>query len=183
MPNTPNESLPYPAGIVGVPPDVRGDIQSLATAADTKIHQVRGIATAGGTDTGWSLTPITLASGWTTKTDSAGNSSGTVFGGLKQIGSEVFVKFRATRSGGSIVAGSTGNVLDTAVATIASAYRPVAVTYKTFFIPGVGMGSVRIVESTNGSNPGLMVMTSSIPSYTIANNDVIHFEFSYPAGS
>lgn len=178
MPNTTNESLPYPAGTVGVPPDVRGDIQSLATAADGKIHEVRGIANVGGADTGWSLSKLTLQTGWDTKTDPSGNTSGTLTGGIRKIGIEARLKVRANRNGSTISADSSGNFADNPVYVINdSSYRPSSPEYIRWVKPGLAGGDARI--DPNGT---ISLTNFSSGGSTLPNNSVIQIYGSWPVG-
>lgn len=129
MPNTPNEALPYPAGTVGVPPDPRGDFQALATAADGKIHEVRGIANGASSSATTAqnsansaeqsvaaATAVTtlgtwnVASGWTTNRIS-----------FYKIGRHVQVDVSVNRTGGTISTGSSGNITNTALGSISNA--------------------------------------------------------------
>jgi hypothetical protein len=171
LPNTPILGGTYPAGLPGVAPDPAGDIHLLATSLETGIVTRYDPARTETIDTGWSLTPLTLASGWTNKTDPLGNTSG-VKGGVRRIGQRVELRVRATRSGGTISpASQSGNFIDTPVFTLASGWAPAGTTYDSFILPGVtgGLfrvqvdGSIQITNFFNGSS-------------SIGNGDVIQLD-------
>lgn len=176
MPTTTNEGISFPAGSAGVPPDVRGDLESLATTADTAIHSARSTANQGGLDTGWSLAQATLQTGWDTKTDPAGNTSGTLVGGVRKIGSEVEVSIRVSRNGTTISGGSDGNFSDSPCLLLASGYRPASPRYCQFVIPGSAGGWGRVDPS------GIINLTNIQPGGSIANNTVIQIDAKFFVG-
>lgn len=147
MPNTPNESLPYPAGTVGVPPDPRGDIQALATAADGKIHEVRGIANVGGAaSTVTSITSWTVASGWSTNRVS-----------WYKVGRLVQVDISVNRTGSTITVGPTGNIVNVQLGNITN----------TAFLPQVLYSS--LASGPGGSvTSGYVYNTTSKPTVWLA---------------
>lgn len=171
--STTSRGYRYPAGTTNVPPDVRGDIQNLATDLNTDVGNVSSAANHGGTDTGWSLSAISLLSGWDTKTDPQGNTSGTLVGGARKVGSMVELRFRVNRNGGTISPSSGGNLGDNPVATITSTYRPSGVTYASFYVPGVAQGSFRIETGGN------LVITDMYPGASIPNNTVLQLDATY----
>lgn len=175
MPNT-SRGYPYPAGTVGVPPDVRGDLQSLATAINTDVGSVAGTANAGGTDTAWSLSQVTLSSGWNNLRDPSGNTS-SVKGGARKVGGTVNVSFLCDRSGGTISGDGSGNVSpDVQIATLASGYRPGAPRYFSWARPGVSSGQIRIDTS------GAVVLTSINNGATLASSTSVQVDATFLVG-
>lgn len=177
MPTT-SRGYRYPAGTANIPPDVRGDLQNLATDVNTDVGAVSTLAGNGGTDTGWSLSGISLSSGWDTKTDPNGNTSGTLTGGVRKIGSMVTLSFRGSRNGGTVSGGSQGNISpDQQIATItATTHRPASVKYGTYAVPGVAQGQCAVDPSGN------VRITTISNGATIPNNTPLQVDIVYPVG-
>jgi len=171
MPNTSNFGLRKPSGAANVPPAPDADIRNLADDVDQYLFNAYNPAKLETVDTGWSLAPLTLASGWTTKTDPLGNTSG-VKGGVRKIGQRVELRVRATRSGGTISpASQSGNFSDVTVFTLASGWAPAATTYDTFILPGVTGGILRV--SVDG---GIQITNFFNGSSSIQNGDTIQLD-------
>jgi hypothetical protein len=173
MPDTPNLAISYPAGTVGVPPDVRGDLESLATDVDTNVFARYEPARLATVDTGWSLTPATLSSGWDTKTDPQGATT-SVKGGVRKVGQRVEVRIRGTRRGGTISPGATGNFADVSFMTLASGYIPASTVYGTFVQPGTTGGVCRV------QTDGIIQITNAFnAASTISNGDVVQIQVDF----
>lgn len=121
------------------------------------------------TDTGWSLTPITLLSGWDTRTDPAGATT-SVTGGVRKVGALVSLHFRASRNGGTISGDTHGNFADVNVATLAAGYRPPSVRYITWAQPGAASGQARVAAD------GTVTVTTVNNGASLANNTIVQFD-------
>lgn len=131
-------------------------------------------------DTGWLLSPLASASGWSAKTDPDGNTSGTITGGVRAVGQFVEYRFRVTRTGGNLTADSTGNLADTTLATVSPTAWPNLVpstaVYDNFFVVGVRQGSIRFDQT------GTFQITDLYPADTISTGDVIQISVRFLAG-
>jgi hypothetical protein len=173
MPNTPILGGTYPSGLPGVAPDPAGDIHLLATSLETGIVSRYDPARSGTTDTGWSLTPATLSTGWGTKTDPMANTS-SVTGGVRKVGQRVEVRIRATRTGSAITPGATGNFTDTPIMSLGSGYQPASTVYGTFVQPGTTGGVCRVETS------GLIQLTNAFnASSTISTGNVVQIQVDF----
>lgn len=120
------------------------------------------------TDTGWSLSGISLATGFTGLSDSQGRTT-SVKGGLRMWGPLVEARFRVTKGTGTITANASGNIGDVLIATITNAaMRPAGTVYAQFdYGPGLGSGALRI------GTDGTVVLTDFYPNGTIiAGNQI-----------
>lgn len=144
---TPNEALRYPAGTPGVPPDVAGDIKNLALDADGKIHEVRGIAEAGGAaSTVTSLTSWSVSSGWQTNRIA-----------FYKVGRHVQVDMSVTRTGSTIAVGASGNIPNVALGHITNtAFLPV-VTYASLASGPGGSVTSGYVRDNGSSQPTIFL--------------------------
>lgn len=91
-----------------------------------------------GVDTGWSKTPFTAMTGW-----------GSVARlGIRKIGKLVVCSVELTRTGASITADASGNIGDTAVATLTAPYRigvgSELIHSMSYTKAGVAMGAWRL---------------------------------------
>lgn len=89
------------------------------------------------------------------------------------IGSNLLVlNIDVTRTGATLTGSSSGGVADTAIATIASGYRPAAVAWGNF-----------TTSSTHGgafvSTGGTVTITDLYPTSTIGSGDVLHSSWTY----
>lgn len=128
------------------------------------------------TDQGWNLSNLSLAGGWSTKTDSNGGTADGGVGGVRRINQTVYLRFRATRSGGTITADSQGNIADTALAALPTNLAPAGTEYGSVFMPGTGQGSVRI------QTDGQIVLTDLYPTDAITNGGIVQVSAVYPLG-
>lgn len=120
-------------------------------------------------DTGWSLTPISLASGWSTLTDPNGNTGTSVVGGARIVAKTLELRFRVKRTGAALDAGSDGNLPDTNLGTVAAGFIPTSPIYDAF-TNGNYSGVVRL-----GSD-GVLQVTGQYPSDSIATNDIVQVQ-------
>lgn len=132
-------------------------------------------------DTGWSLAPIAAASGWNTKTDPDGNTTGTLTGGVRNVNGLIEYRFRLNRSGADVNGTASGNIgPDVTLATINPTtypqFVPATVVEGRFGVIGVQAGTVRI-DAT-----GLMVVTDIYPNDSIANGSTIQVQILGHAG-
>lgn len=120
-------------------------------------------------DTGWSLTPIVLASGWSTLTDSNG---GTTAGGVRVLNGQLEYRFSVKRSGAALTASAGGAFTSSpvAVATVNPSTYPQ-------FVPASQIGDHFYGTNKSGAaridasgNIGIM---DTYPADTIGTNDVI----------
>lgn len=86
------------------------------------------------------------------------------------------IRIVATRTGGTITAGSDGNISDVDVVNnIPTSLRAVGITsYGTFFVTGVHLGSCRIETGGNAT------ITDLYPTGNIVNGNEIRMEFTHP---
>lgn len=178
MPNTTPDSIYYPDNGTEVD-DLAGLFAAQATSVQAALASLRaGVAadTPVITDTGWTLTGLNIAPGWTGPQDSLGNTS-SLKGGMRKIGNHVELRFRATRSGVTITAGSTGNFGDNVVATINNtAFRPSGNIYASFDMTGTGMGGVRIELD------GTINIVDAYPGASIPAGKIIQVSANYFTG-
>jgi hypothetical protein len=173
VPNTPILGITYPAGLPGVAPDPAGDIHTVATSAETGIVARYDPARAGTTDSGWTLTPATLATGWGSRTDPNGDTAN-VKGGVRKVGQRVEVRIRATRTGSAITPGATGNFADVPIMTLASGYIPASTVYGTFVLPGATGGVCRV------QTDGVIQITNAFnAASTIGNGDLVQIQVDF----
>lgn len=177
MPNTLPDSIYYPDDNTMVD-DLAGIFASQATSVQAALSNLRtALAPTPVTDTGWTLAGITPATNFSGIADSMGNSTG-LKGGLRKVGNLVELRFRVTRSGATLSAGSNGNVADTLVATITnSALRPSGIVYNLFDIgPGTGSGGARVEPD------GSVKIIDAYPNRQIPSGTVLQFQFMYFTG-
>lgn len=180
MPNTTPDNIYYPDDSTEVD-DLAGIFADTATSVQAALASIRsGVSAAQPaiTDTGWLLTGLNVASGWTGIADSVGSSSAPLKGGMRMIGNHVELRFRATRSGATLTANAQGNFGDNVVATINNtALRPAGNVYASFDIgPGTGMGGVRIEPD------GTVNVVDAYPSAKITSGLVIQVSANYFTG-
>lgn len=120
-----------------------------------------------GTDSNWQLSTITIAAGWGTRTDPSGGTADRGNGGVRRVDQFVELRFRVTRTGATLTSSSSGNIPDTSVGVIPSAYAPSSTVYGNVHLPGSALGSVRV------QTDGTVVLTDLYPNNTIAAGTVI----------
>lgn len=98
------------------------------------------LATAAGFGA-WTLAPLSAATGFSTITDPAGNTSGTLAGGVRKHGNLLDISFRITYNGATITA-SNGDIGDTTCANLAAGYRPSSPRFINFGPNGQGLARV-----------------------------------------
>ncbi len=162
---TPTWALRYPTGTPGVPPDVKTDLQNLATDTDAALTK----ATA---DTGWSTGPLTAATGWTIDTTTPG---------IRKVGRQVELKVRANSTSISASTGNQGNIApDLNVFSLGSAYvsifAPSYLVYGNFNIPGSVKGTARI------NSAGQVAITDMYPNNSFTNGAVLQFTMTWLIG-
>lgn len=178
MPNTTPDNIYFPDDSTEVD-DLAGLFADQAASVQAALSALRtAVAPVPTADTGWLLTGLTVASGWTGITDSMGNSGGSIVGGMRKVGSHVELRFRATRTGATLTANAQGNIGDTLVATINNTgLRPAGSVYATFDLgPGTGTGGCRI------QNDGQIVIVDAYPSATIAAGKSVQIGANYFTG-
>lgn len=178
MPNTTPDNIYYPDDNTLVD-NLAGLFSTQATSVQAALSAIRAqLAPTPVSDTGWTLNGLTVASGWSSISDSNGNTGSTIKGGMRKVGSHVELRFRATRSGAVLTANSQGNIGDTLVATINNtAFRPSGNIYATYDIgPGVGTGGCRI------QSDGSVFVVDAYPSARINPGNQIQISANFFTG-
>lgn len=178
MPNTTPDNIYFPDDSTEVD-DLAGIFAAQAASVQAALAALRvASAPVPIVDTGWTLTGLNVATGWSGITDSNGNSGTVIKGGMRKVGNDTELRFRATRSGGALTANAQGNIGDTLVATINNtAFRPAGTVYATFDLgPGKGTGGIRI--GTDGS----VFVVDAYPSAKINSGDQIQVSARYFTG-
>jgi hypothetical protein len=117
----------------------------------------------------WSLAPISPAANFGTLTDPAGNTSGTLAGGVRKAGGALHLSFRLTYTGTTITA-TAGDITDTTAATLAAGYRPTAPRFVNWGPNGQGMarlgsdGVLQLItlDSTNTLPSGRVIQIDGV---------------------
>lgn len=152
---TTNFGWPYPTQTD--PPDGATQIQQLAQAIDT---YVKARTTTFQHNTGLS---ITASTGW----GSMDYYWQVKFGML-------FLRLQVTRTGASIVAPSTGNILNSQLATIND----------SLYMPPTQVSARSYCTATGGSSTiqpnGIWTLTDVNPTSTVATGDFVSSVFNYP---
>jgi hypothetical protein len=144
--NTPELDLYLPGGgstgLFGV--DETADVDRLNEnfqKIDDHAIEANGRLDALEADTGWSTTPLTALSGWSTVARL----------GVRKVGKLVIASVEVTRTGGSITADASSNITDTAVLSIDAEYGigvPGALIHSMMFTKaGVAVGAWRLTDS------------------------------------
>lgn len=137
------------------------------------INRLADVVAKGQGYNAWSLSPITLNSAlWNALQDPNGATSGTLAGGAKVAGAFLVLSFRATYIGSTITSDTKSNITDMTLGTLAVGYRPAAVRYFTFALPGTSQGSARV-----GPDGVIQIVSldanNTIPSGTQAQIDAV----------
>jgi hypothetical protein len=177
MPNTTPDNIYYPDDSTEVD-DLAGIFADQATSVQAALAAIRtSLAPVPVSDTGWLLTGLTVASGWSGIADSVGSTSAPLKGGMRKVGSHVELRFRVTRTGAAITANAQGNFGDNLIATINNtALRPAGNIYASFDITGTGMGGCRIEPD------GTINVVDAYPSAKINSGAIIQVTANYFTG-
>lgn len=178
MPNTTPDNIYYPDDATEVD-DLAGLFSAQATSVQAALAAIRtSLAPTPTTDTGWTLSGLTVAANWSGLADSVGNTGSGLKGGMRKIGNHVELRFRATRGGTTLTANAQGNIGDTLVCTINNtAFRPSGNVYAIFdFGPGMGTGGCRIEPD------GTINVVDAYPSAKIAPGNIIQISANYFTG-
>lgn len=115
------------------------------------------------TATDGSVITGTVANGWSL------NSAG-----ARKAGGVTTIRVNVERSGGNIVASSSGNIPDTVIGTLAAGWRPIDGTMVTNYdMSGIAAGSVSI------GNDGVVTIKSLFANNTIGLADTVNFSLTW----
>jgi hypothetical protein len=178
MPNTTPDNIYYPDDSTAVD-DLAGLFADQATSVQAALALLRtSLAPVPVADSGWLLNGLTPATGWNGISDSMGNSGSSLKGGMRKVGQHVELRFRATRSGGTLTANAQGNLGDNLVCTINNTgFRPAGSVYATYdFGPGIGTGGCRIQAD------GTVYIVDAYPTAKIAAGNQVQITANYFTG-
>lgn len=178
MPNTVPDGVWFPDDNTAVD-NLAGLFSAQATSVQAALATLRAqLAPTPISDSGWTLSGLTVAPNWSGIADSVGNTGSGLKGGMRKIGSLVELRFRVTRTGTTLTANAQGNIGDTLVCTINNtAFRPSGNIYATFDLgPGKGTGGCRIEPD------GTVNVVDAYPTATIAAGTQIQVAANYFTG-